>query len=204
MLLALLAGACTMVLGLVIGVMAGYFGGWIDSVVLMVTSMFQGLPGISVMVALAGIMGPGIFSLLTALVVVSWPGFSRIVRGEVMNIREERFVEGIRALGAGRLYILVHHVIPNMIGPIVVLFATRISFAVLAISGLSFLGLGLQPPTADWGVMIRDATVYFREQPLLIIAPGFCLLMTTVGVNLLGDGLRDVFDVRIVGPRRSA
>lgn len=202
-LLALLASACTMVLGLAIGVVAGYFGGWIDSVVLIVTSMLQGLPGISVMIALAGIMGPGILSLLTALVVVSWSGFSRIVRGEVMKLREEQFVEGVRSLGAGRPYVLVRHVIPNMIGPIIVLFATRISFAVLAISGLSFLGLGIQPPTSDWGVMIRDAMVYFREQPLLIMAPGCCLLLTTVGVNLLGDGLRDLFDVRVVGPERS-
>jgi len=186
-----------MLLGLIIGIVAGYFGGRVDSVVLIITSMFQGLPGMSLMIALAGIMGPGIYSLLTALVIVSWPGFSRIVRGEVMSIREEEYIEGIRAVGAGRLYILVHHIIPNMIGPVIVLFTTRISFAILAIAGLSFLGLGIQPPTPDWGVMVRDAMFYFREQPLLIISPGACLFLTTLGINLLGDGLRDIFDVRI-------
>ncbi len=195
-LLSICATLVSMFLGLVIGTLAGYYGGLADESVLIITNMFQGLPGMSLMVALAGILGPGVKSLLIALVITSWTGFSRIVRGEVLKIREEDFVEGARALGAGSLYIIFHHIVPNMIGPVVVIFTTRISRNILSIASLSFLGLGLQPPTPDWGVMIRDALLYFRSHPVLIIAPGLCIFATSLSINLLGDCLRDFYDVR--------
>ena len=196
-LLAMLATAVTMSIGLVVGTFAGYYGGRIDDLVFLITNMFQGLPSMSLMIALAGILGPGVVSLLLALVMTAWPGFSRIVRGEVLKIREKEYIESIRAIGGGDRYIITQYIIPNMLGPLVVIFTIRISRSILSIASLSFLGLGLQPPTPDWGVMIRDAIVYFREDPLLIIAPGIAIFLTSLSINLLGDALRDYFDVRL-------
>ena len=196
-LLSMLATAVTMLIGLIVGTLAGYYGGRIDDLVFLITNLFQGLPSMSLMVALAGILGPGVGSLLLALVITAWPGFSRIVRGEVLKIREKEYIEGIRAIGGGNLYIIVHYILPNMLGPLVVIFTIRISRGILSIASLSFLGLGLQPPTPDWGVMIRDAIMYFRGHPLLIIAPGIAIFATSLSINLLGDALRDYFDVRI-------
>ncbi len=200
-LLSSLATLFTMFLGMVVGILAGYIGGKVDAVILIITSMFQGIPGISLMIALAGALGPGLSSLLLALVIISWPSFSRIVRGEVIKIREEEFIEGMRAVGAKKMYILIRHILPNMMGTVVVLFTTRIGFGILAIASLSFLGLGIQPPTPDWGVMVRDAMYFFREQPSLLLAPGGFLFLTTLSINLIGDGLRDSFDVRSVMQR---
>jgi len=196
-LLSILATALTMLLGLGIGTLSGYYGGWVDEIGFIITNMFQGLPSMSFMVALAGILGPGIQSLLLALVMTAWPGFSRIVRGEVLKIREKEYIEGIRAIGAGHIYIILHYIIPNMLGPLIVIFTMRISRGILAIASLSFLGLGLQPPTPDWGVMTRDAIMYFREHLMLILAPGTAILATSLSLNFIGDALRDVFDVRM-------
>ena len=197
-LLSSLATLFTMFLGLIVGILAGYIGGKVDAVILVITSMLQGIPGMSLMIALAGALGPGLPSLLLALVIISWPSFSRIVRGEVIKLREEEFIEGMRAAGAKKIYILIHHILPNMMGTVVVLFTTRIGFGILAIASLSFLGLGIQPPTPDWGVMVRDAMYFFREQPGLLLAPGGFLFLTTLSINLIGDALRDSFDVRSV------
>lgn len=199
--LSIAASAATMALGLLIGVAGGYFGGAADSLLSLLTGILQGLPGMSLMIAIAGVMGPGVRSLLIAQVIVSWPDFARIVRGETMRLREEDFVEGLRSVGAGPCRILFAHIVPNIAGPIVVLFTTRIGFGILSISGLSFLGIGLQPPTPDWGVMVRDAMLYFRERPLLLIAPGLCIFLTVMGINLIGEYLRDRFDVRVPGRR---
>ncbi len=197
MLLSLAATALTMCIGLLVGTFAGYYGGKIDESISLITNMFQGLPSMSLMVALAGILGPGVSSLLLALVITAWPGFSRIVRGEVLKIREKEYIESIRAIGGGHLYTIVHYIIPNMIGPITVIFTIRISRGILSIASLSFLGLGLQPPTPDWGVMIRDAIMYFRGHPLLILAPGLAIFLTSLSINLIGDALRDFFDIRL-------
>ena len=200
--LSIFATAITMGIGLILGTLAGYYGGRIDELVFLLTNMFQGLPSMSFMVALAGILGPGIGSLLMALVITAWPGFSRIVRGEVLKIREKEYIESIRAIGGGHFYTIRNYILPNMIGPIVVIFTIRISRGILSIASLSFLGLGLQPPTPDWGVMIRDAIIYFRGHPLLIIAPGIAIFATSLSINLLGDALRDYLDVRQKGVGR--
>jgi peptide/nickel transport system permease protein len=192
--IALAATLVTMGIGLVVGTIAGYFGGWIDDVLSSIINMLQGLPGLSFMLAIAGALGPGMKSLLIAIIITSWADFSRIVRGEVLKIREEPYVEGIRALGAGHGYTMLFYIIPNMVGPLIVLFTVRIGRVILTIASLSFLGLGLQPPTPDWGVMINDARPYFRSYPHLIMAPGLCILAISISINILGDGLRDFFD----------
>ncbi|WP_432408990.1 ABC transporter permease [Wukongibacter sp. M2B1] len=193
-LLSVIASVITMLLGLVLGIIAGYFGGKLDNFIQILVNIFQALPSISFMIALIGIMGPGIKSILISVVLTSWANFSRIVRGEVLKIREENYIEGAKALGCNNLHIVIHHVIPNIIGPFIVLFTTRIGKVILSIAGLSFLGLGLQPPTPDWGVMISDAKTYYLSNPVLIIAPGMCIMILSLSINLIGDGIRDYLD----------
>ncbi len=194
MLLALLATLLSMLFGLIVGTMAGYFGGWCDYMLTVCTNIFQGLPGTSLMVAIAGIMGPSFRSLMIALVLTSWTGFSRIVRTEALKYREENFVEGLRSLGESHLSIIWLHIIPNMLGNVMVLFTTRIGRCLLSISGLSYLGLGIQPPDPDWSVMLSDAQMHFRSAPHLVLVPGVCMVLLLFSINLIGDTLRDWLD----------
>ena len=193
---ALAATVLSMAFGMLLGVIAGYFGGPADFAVTVFANIFQGLPGTCLMIAIAGVLGPGIPNLILALTLTSWAGFSRIVRTETLRIREEPYVEGLRALGAGPLRLLAGHVIPNMIPNIMVLFTTRVGRSVLSIASLSYLGLGIRPPTPDWSVMISDARLNYRSAPHLIIVPGLCIFLLLLSVNLLGDALRDRLDVQ--------
>ncbi|MCC0702813.1 MULTISPECIES: ABC transporter permease [unclassified Clostridioides] len=192
--LAFLATLLTMLFGSFVGIIAGYCGGIVDTIIQSIVNIFQGLPSLSFMIALAGVLGPGIKSLLIAIVFTSWAGFSRIVRGEVLKVKEEKYVEGARALGASHIYIILHYIIPNIFAPFIVLFAIRVGKSVLSMASLSFLGLGIQPPQADWGVMINDAKTHFRSYPNLLLAPGFSILLLCCSINLIGDALRDMFD----------
>ncbi len=194
MLLALCAALLSMLAGMLVGVLAGYFGGLWDYLLTIVTNIFQGLPGVSMMVAIAGIMGPGFKSLMLGLVLTNWTGFSRVVRTEVMKYREENFVEGLKVLGASHLRIICGHILPNMFGNTVILLTTRIGRSLLSISGMSYLGLGIQPPTPDWSVMLSDARMSFRSAPHLILAPGICIVIVMFSIHLIGDFLRDWMD----------
>lgn len=198
--LAMAVTIATMLIGLLIGTLAGYFGGLLDEITQTFIHIFQGLPGLSFMIAIAGTLGPGVESMFIALVVTSWADFSRVVRGEVMKIREESYIEGIRAIGGNHGYTLIRYVVPNMIGPIIVLFTVRIGRVILSIASLSFLGLGLQPPTPDWGVMVNDARPYFRSYFHLILAPGLCIALISFAVNCVGDALRDALDTKTEKP----
>ena len=185
-----------MAFGALVGVLGGWFGGVLDWILTVFSNIFQGLPGTCLMIAIAGVLGPGIPNLLLALVLTSWAGFSRIVRTETLRVREEAYIEGLRSLGAGHLRLLWRHAVPNMMGKIVVLFTTRAGRCVLSIASLSYLGLGIRPPTPDWSVMISDARLHYRSAPHLIIVPGLCIFFLLLSVNLLGDALRDRLDVR--------
>ena len=195
-LLALAATALSMAFGLLLGILGGYFGGPLDMAITAFANIFQGIPGTCLMVAIAGILGPGIPNLLLALFVTSWAGFSRIVRTETLRIREEPYIEGLRSLGAGSGRLLWRHILPNMMTNIIVLFTTRVGRCVLSIASLSYLGLGIRPPAPDWSVMISDARLDYRSAPHLIIVPGLCIFLLLFALNLLGDALRDHFDVR--------
>ena len=194
MVLALLATVASMLFGMIIGTLAGYYGGAFDYVLTICTNIFQGLPGTSLMVAIAGIMGPSFKSLMIALVLTSWTGFSRIVRTETLKYREENFVEGLKSLGEPGISIIWRHIVPNMLGNVVVLFTTRTGRCLLSISGLSYLGLGIQPPSPDWSVMLSDARMNFRSAPHLVLIPGICLVLLLFSINLIGDWLRDRLD----------
>jgi peptide/nickel transport system permease protein len=198
--LALLATAATLGVGIVYGAVSGYVGGRVDDAMQWIVLLFQGLPRLSFMLAIAGTLGPGAATLFIAVVVTSWADFSRLARAETLRIREEPYVEAARALGAGHAYVMAVYVVPNLIGPMAVLFTVEIARMILEIAALSFLGLGLQPPQADWGVMIADARAYFRAAPHLMIAPGLCIVAVSLAVNVLGDRLRDRLDSRMDKP----
>ena len=194
---AVFATCCSMALGLAIGIAAGYCEGPVDTVITAVTNIFQGLPGTVLMLAMVGIMGPNNMSIVLALVITSWVGFSRLVRGEVLKIKNELYIEGMRTLGAGHFRIILKHIIPNIRTNIIILFTTRVGRVVLSVAGLSYLGMGIQPPTPDWGEMISGpARRYFRTAPHLLWAPGLCIILLSLSINLLGDLLRDRLDVK--------
>ena len=160
-------------------------------------SMAVGLPGMVLMIALVGVLERGTRSIILALVITSWVGFSRLVRGEVMKVKSEMYVEGMRCLGAGHLRIVLRHVLPNIRTNVILQFTTRVGRVVLSVAGLSYLGLGIEPPTPDWGEMVSGtARRYFRSAPHLLWAPGICIILLTLSINLLGDLLRDRLDVK--------
>ena len=188
---AVAAAVCTMAVGLVLGMAGGYFGGWIDKGIQCLVCLFQGLPGMSLMIAIAAVLPENDARLIIAVTITSWTGFSRIVRSEVLHIRQENYMIGIRNLGAGHFYILRKYVLPNVFPVVVVLLTLRIGTSLLSASALSYLGLGVAPPAADWGVMVSDARTYFRSYPLMILAPGLAITLLCLGINLMGDCLRE-------------
>lgn len=196
MLLSLVAAVLSLSAGLGIGLIGGFYGGKVDAAITIVSNIFQGIPGSCFMIAVAGILGASIESLILALVITSWAGFSRIVRAEVLQLKEEPFIEGLKCLGCSDMRIIWLHIVPNLMNKLMVLFTIRVGRGILAVAGLSFLGLGVQPPTPDWSVMINDAMMYYRSSPHLIIIPGLCIFVLIYSINVLGDELRDRFDVR--------
>lgn len=197
LLLAVAATACSMCVGLVIGIIAGYCGGIVDGIITAISNIFQGLPGMVLMIALVGVLERNSKSIILALVITSWVGFSRLVRGEVMKVKSEMYIEGMRCLGSGHLRIILRHVLPNIRTNVILQFTTRLGRVVLSVAGLSYLGLGIQPPTPDWGEMVSGtARRYFRSAPHLLWAPGLCIILLTLSINLLGDILRDRLDVK--------
>ena len=196
MLLALAAAFISLVIGLGIGIISGFYREKIDIFFTALSNIFQGIPGNCFMIAIAGILGPSIYSLILALVITSWAGFSRIVRSEVLQIKEEPFIEGLRCVGCNDGQLIVRHILPNIIHKLLVLFTIRIGKGILLIAGMSFLGLGVQPPMPDWSVMVNDAILYYRSAPHLIIVPGMCIFLLTYSINILGDGIRNKLDAR--------
>lgn len=198
---AFVAAFCTMAMGLSLGVLSGYFGGWVDKGIQALVCIFQGLPGMSLMIAIAAILPENHFRIIIALTLTSWTGFSRIVRSEVIRIRGETYMESIRALGGSHFYILRRYVLPNVLPTVVVLLTLRIGTSLLSASALSYLGLGISPPAADWGVMIADARSYFRSYPWMILAPGLGITLFCLSINLLGDALREYWKEPTYGYR---
>ena len=195
-LLSLASAILSLGVGLVIGLFCGFYGGKLDMLCTVASNIFQGIPGSCFMIAIAGIFGPSIKSLVLALVITSWAGFSRIVRAEVMQLKEEPFIEGLRCLGCSDSRLLLHHIIPNIVNKLLILFTIRVGRGILSIAGLSFLGLGVQPPTPDWSVMVSDAVLYYRSSPHLILIPGACIFFLIYAINTLGEFMRDKLDVR--------
>jgi len=183
-------------LGTFVGVAAGYAGGVADLVTVRIIDIFLAFPGILLAIALAGAMGPGIENVIIALSIVGWVGYARLARAQVLTLKGRDHVAAAIALGTGHSRIVVRHLLPLVTAPLVVELTFGVAATVIAEAGLSFLGLGVQPPQASWGNMIRDGTRYMLVAPHLVMAPGMSILLVVLAVNLLGDRLRDWLDVR--------
>lgn len=184
------------VLGTVIGVVSGYFGRWVDEVLMRFTDLVLTLPALILAMAIAAGLGPSIPNMVLALALAWWPGFARLVRGEVLSKKEELFVLAARAQGASPFRILFRHILPNITSPIIVKMSLDVGFAVLAVASLGFIGIGVRPPTPEWGVMLSISRSNLPHYWWTAIFPGLAIFLSVLGFNLLGDGLRDVFDPR--------
>jgi peptide/nickel transport system permease protein len=182
--------------GTLIGTVSAWLGGYFDLVIVRIMDVFLAFPGILLAIALSGILGPGIENVVFALSIVGWVGFARLARAQTLSIKNREHVRAALALGAKTPRILRYHVIPLLMAPLIVEGTFGIAGIVIAEAGLSFLGLGVQPPTASWGSMIRDGTAYMLVAPHMVLAPGLALLLVVLSVNILGDKLRDFLDVK--------
>lgn len=185
--------------GTLVGVIAGYAGGLVDELLMRLTDIFLAFPAIILAMAIAAALGPNLRNTVIALTAVYWPWYARLVRGQILQIKEQDYVEAGKALGASTPRLVMRHILPNSVAPIIIQGTIDIGFAVLATSSLSFIGLGAQPPTPEWGTMITNSRTYFRVAWWYFTFPGIALMLTVVGFNLLGDGLRDYLDPRTRG-----
>jgi len=184
-------------LGLVIGSVAGYYGGKVDRFVnVIVMNAFMSFPGILLAIAFVAFLGPGIFNLILALSIGGWVGYARLVRAQVLAAREKEYVEAARALGASDLRIVARHIWPNIIQPVIVQAAIGMAGAVLAEATMSFLGLGVPPPTASWGSMLNDGRSHLFDAPHLVVFPALAVMAAVLSFNFIGDALRDYLDPR--------
>jgi peptide/nickel transport system permease protein len=189
--------AASLALGLIVGSIAGYYGGRIDRFInVVVMNAFLSFPGILLAIAFVAFRGPGIFNLVLALSLGGWVGYARLVRAQVLSAREREFVEAARALGASDLRVIVRHILPNIIQPIIVQAAIGMAGAILAEATMSFLGLGVPPPTASWGTMLNDGRAHLFDAPHLVIFPAIAVMLAVLSFNFIGDALRDFLDPR--------
>jgi peptide/nickel transport system permease protein len=199
--ISMLVGSCvvaaSLTLGLIFGSIAGYYGGVTDRLLnVVVMNTFMSFPGILLAIAFVAFLGPGIFNLIFALSLGGWVGYARLVRAQVLAVREREFVEAARALGASDIRIVVHHILPNIIQPVIVQAAIGMAGAILAEATMSFLGLGVPPPAASWGSMLNDARSHLFDSPHLVLFPAGAVMLAVLSFNFIGDGLRDYLDPR--------
>jgi peptide/nickel transport system permease protein len=188
---------CSLSLGIVLGGIAGYYGGAIDTALnIFAMNAFMALPGILLAIAFVAFLGPGLLNLILALSIGGWVGYARLVRGQVLAVREREFVEAARALGASDLRIFLRHIFPNIVQPLIVQSAIGMAGAVLAEATMSFLGLGVPPPTASWGSMLNDARSHLFDAPHLVVFPAIAVMLCVLSFNFIGDALRDYLDPR--------
>ncbi|EMA26842.1 MULTISPECIES: nickel transporter permease [Haloarcula] len=181
-----------LLVGTAVGLVAGYAGGWVDEALMRLVDTLLAFPGIVLALVIAGILGPSLVNVMLALAVVGWASYARLVRSSVLSLREREFVTTARLLGRSRMHIATRHLLPNVVAPVVVLATLDIGSVILGTAGLSFLGLGAQPPTPEWGTMLASGRNYLRQAWWLVNAPGLCIMVTVLGFNLLGDSLRDM------------
>jgi len=187
--------------GIPLGIVAGYFGGVIDDILMRITDVFLAFPALLLALAFAAVLTPSIGNTTLAIALTWWPWYTRLIRGQAASVAGRQYVEAARALGVSHRRILLRHILPNSITPLIVQVSLDVSAVILTASALSFLGLGAQDPTPDWGLMVSQGQSYFTTQWWLVTFPGAAILLTAVAFNLLGDGLRDVLDPRRVPTR---
>jgi peptide/nickel transport system permease protein len=185
--------------GIVLGVVSGYFGGWADTGLMRTVDVMLAFPYLLLAMIVVAILGPSLTNAMIAIGIVYTPQFARLVRSAVLVIREEEYVSAAGALGSGTLRVLARHIFPNIVSPIIVMATLTVGFTIVETAGLSFLGLGASPPTPEWGSMLATGRSYMLTAPWIATFPGLAILVTVVGFNLVGDGLRDLLDPRLRG-----
>jgi peptide/nickel transport system permease protein len=186
-----------MVFGIILGVVAGYYGKWIDTVIMRIIDVLLAFPGILLALAIISALGPSLMNVMVAVGIFSIPTFARIVRGSTLAVKKLEYIDAVRALGASDFIIIAKHILPNIMSPIIVQATLRVATAILTAAGLSFLGLGAQPPTPEWGAMLSNGRDFLFSAPHIALFPGIAISTLVLGFNLFGDGLRDALDPRM-------
>jgi peptide/nickel transport system permease protein len=195
----LLVVAIACISGIIIGLVAGYYGGWVNAVIMRVIDSLMSFPMILLALVIAALLGNGIKNVIIALSIAMLPGYARMMCGQVLSIKENEYVTAGRSIGASNLRIMFKHVFPNCLSPLIVMITMMLGSVILAEAGLSFLGIGIAPPTPSWGSMINDGQQYLLDLPMLSFAPGLILMLAVFAFNMVGDGLRDAMDPSLRG-----
>jgi len=191
------AAVAIVLLGITVGVIAGYIGGLVDDVAMRIVDVLLAFPSLVLALAIVGTLGPSLQNVLIGMVAVWWVDYARVMRGLTLGVRDREYVTAAQCAGASARHVMLRHILPNVVPSVLVLATLELGGLILAISGLSFLGLGAQPPTPEWGTMLNDGRPFFQRAPQLMLYPGLAITLVVVGCNLLGDGLRDVLDPRL-------
>lgn len=186
-----------MLFGVAVGLVAGFYGGWLDSLAMRAIDILMAFPAILLAIAIVASLGPGLFNTMIAVAIVGIPYYARIARGSILSLREQEFVQAARVVGASNWRIVARHILPNSLAPLIVAATLDVGWMIMAAAGMSFLGLGAQPPMAEWGVMLSEGRKFIRHAPHASILPGLAIFLVVLALNLLGDGLRDALDPRL-------
>ncbi len=184
----------SLLIGLLIGSLSGYFGGWVDQLLMRLVDILMAFPGILLAIAFTAVLGPGLNHVILALCLIGWTGYARLVRGEILALREKEFIRAAQALGGGPARIVLLHMLPNLLSPLLIQGTFGMAAAIIAEGSLSFLGLGVEPPTPSWGSMLNEGRQFLLVAPHLTTFPGLAIMIAVLGLNLVGDGLRDLLE----------
>ncbi len=187
----------SLVAGMILGCLSGYIGGWFDTVVMRIMEMFSCIPGVLLALAIVAALGQGMRNLVIAMVISLIPGFTRIIRALILPLVDQDYIEAARACGTRTGRIIIRHILPNAMGPIIVQATMAVSSVIISAAGLSFIGMGVQPPDPEWGAMLSQGNEFIRRAPYLVVFPGLAIVLSALSFNLVGDGLRDALDPRL-------
>ncbi len=189
--------SCALVFGITIGSLAGYFGGWLDMILMRFLDIFQAIPGLIFSIAVSAVLGAGFTNCIIALAIGLVPGYARLTRASILNVRKMEYLEAANIINASTFRIITRHVLPNAIAPLIVSATMGVATSILIAASLSFIGLGVQPPTPEWGAMLSSGRSYIRNHPHLVLFPGLTIMTAVLSLNMLGDGLRDALDPKL-------
>lgn len=192
-----LASGLALIIGVSIGLLAGFYGGWLDSILMRLTDVALAFPVVLLAIAIIAALGTGINNAMLAAAIAGYPLYARVVRGSALSVREMEYITAARSIGSNNLRLMLVHLLPNLLAPIIVTFTLDVGNMIILTSSLSFLGMGSQPPTSDWGNMIAAGRTHIRNAPHLVIVPGVVIFVVVLCLNIIGDALRDVFDPRL-------
>lgn len=192
-----LAVAIALIIGMAIGAVAGFFGGWVDNIVMRLLDIIQAIPGMVMMIVISAVLGPGFVNTIIAMAFGSIPGMARMLRAQMLKVRENEYIEAATSINCSRMRIVMSHLLPNCLSPMIVQATMGVAQTITLCAGLSFIGLGVQPPTPEWGAMLAAARQFMRQAPHLVIFPGVAIAITVLALNLMGDGLRDALDPKL-------